>query len=68
MLSRPPDRRALYRRRKAAGRCVVLVEVDERVINWLERGDVRALPAGREMHTRQEIGAAISELLKVSSR
>jgi hypothetical protein len=62
-LRRARDRR--WRRREAAGRCCVTVEIDDAVVDLLVRA--RWLEP-REVFTRAELAGAITRMLREASR
>jgi hypothetical protein len=66
VLERPPDRRRRHKPRSAAGRCCITIEVDAKVVSWLVRH--RHLWPPKECYERDEIGTAITEMLRASSR
>jgi hypothetical protein len=67
---RARDRR--YRRRRDAARMTVIVEVDGAGLDWLVREaralDARALELADMAEMRRAVGAAITEMIKISAR
>jgi hypothetical protein len=59
------ERKRRCREQKKAGRMCVTVVIGADEIDWLERE--RVVPP-REMHTRKQLGAAITEVLRLSAR